>query len=178
MRPILVAAAVAAFPLAALAVGSDDSTPPKPTQTNTDCTGAQVWDEKTQSCVDARDSRLDDATRLDAVRELAHAGALDRAGAVLDAIADQSGDGALTYRGFLARQTGDMDAAMLWYARALDSNPDNLLARSYMGQGLAAMGDMAGARAQLTEIRTRGGRFTWPEVALRLAIESGRAPAY
>jgi hypothetical protein len=43
---------------------------------------------------------------------------------------------------------------------------------------LVEQGEVAAARAQLSQIRARGGRGTWPEVALRLALGSGRGFAY
>ena len=67
---------------------------------------------------------------------------------------------------------------MAYYRAALKANPDNLLARSYMGEALAEMGKAELARAELSEIRARGGRGTWAEIALRLAIETGQSRAY
>ena len=93
-------------------------------------------------------------------------------------MSDQADDRVLTYRGFIARKSGDFAAAEAFYAAALAQNPDNLLARSYRGQGLAEIGDLVAARAELTEIRKRDGRGTWPELALRLAIENGRGFSY
>ena len=41
-----------------------------------------------------------------------------------------------------------------------------------------ASGDLVAAKAQLTEIRTRGGRNSWAEIALRMAIENGQGSSY
>ncbi len=49
-------------------------------------------------------------------------------------------------------------------------NPDNLLARSYMGQALVEQGQVDLALAQLSEIRMRGGRGTWAETSLTNAV--------
>jgi hypothetical protein len=49
-------------------------------------------------------------------------------------------------------------------------NPDNLLARSYMGQALVEQGQVDLALAQLSEIRMRGGRGTWAETSLANAV--------
>ena len=62
---------------------------------------------------------------------------------------------------------------MRHYARALEQDADNLLARSYMGQGLLEQGDFAGAKRQLDEIRTRGGAGSWAEASLAAAIRTG-----
>lgn len=176
MRHFAIALAVM-VPSFAFAVGSDDDTPPTPTQTTTTCEAGQVFDTKSQSCVDKSSTLIDDDTRYQAVRELAYAGAFHRAAGVLDAM-DQDDSRVLTYRGFLARKTGNLLAANAYYRAALDVNPDNLLARSYMGQGLAIAGDIKAARTQLTEIRIRGGRNSWAEAALKHAIERGTAASY
>ena len=83
-----------------------------------------------------------------------------------------------TQRGFVHRKLGDAELGNAYYRQAIAQNPDNLLARSYMGQGFVASGDLVAAKAQLTEIRTRGGRNTWAELALRMAIETGQGSTY
>ncbi|SDL81051.1 tetratricopeptide repeat protein [Aliiruegeria lutimaris] len=137
-----------------------------------------IFDAATGKCVAPKDSRLDDDNRYDAVREFAYAGQYGDAIAALDAMSEQDSDRVLTYRGFLARKTGDVDAGMAYYRAALEKNPDNLLVRSYMGQALVEMGNLPAAREQLTEIRMRGGRTSWPEFALRSAIEQGGTFSY
>lgn len=166
------------FPATALAVGSGSDDPPTPTPTSTECPDGQVWDDKTEACVAAASRLLDDDTRYAAVRELAWAGRHASAGAVLDAMADQGASRVQTYRGFLARTVGDADAALGHYAAALAADPDNILARSYLGQGHVAAGDYLAARLQLLEIRDRGGAGTWAETALAEAIRTGRGTAY
>ncbi|MBT8411080.1 MAG: hypothetical protein KJP02_04705, partial [Octadecabacter sp.] len=154
---------------------------PTPTETTKTCAEGLIWDLATQSCLTPAASTNDDNAMMEAVRELAYAGRYGDARSVLDRL-DYSDSRVLTYYGFTARKMGDMDAGMGYYRAALDVDPDNLLARSYMGQGLAERGDMAGAREQLSEIRARarlaGEGQTWSEVALRLAIESGTGPSY
>lgn len=178
MRTLIYAAALIAAPTFALAVGSDSDTPPTPTDTTKTCTDGKVWDPATKACINPGDSSLNDADRLNAVRELAYAGRLTDAERVLDAMSDQMADGVLTYRGFTARKAGRMDEAFDWYAKALAANPDNLLARSYLGQAHVAEGNLVLARAELTEIRKRGGRSTWAELSLRRAIETGKGYSY
>lgn len=164
-----------ALAASAHAAGTEtDSTPPPPPA----CDQGLVRDAETGLCVAPQDSRLDDDERYAAMRALAYAGQIDHAIAVLGAMTDQRADRVLTYRGFTARQQGDMETALRWYRAALLANPDNLLARSYMGQAFVETGNNAAARAELSEIRRRGGRGTWPETALRLAIGSGRGVSY
>ena len=157
----------------AFAAGSGDSAAPKPTKTSKDCTGVQVWDKKKKDCVNPEESHLDDDTLYGAVRELAYAGRYLDAQGVLGAMSDQNDDRVLTYKGFINRKLGNVDVAMMFYKQALDQNPNNILARSYMGQGLLDQGDKIGAVAQLREIQTRGGAGTWAEASLSKAIASG-----
>ncbi|WP_425070718.1 tetratricopeptide repeat protein [Sagittula sp. S175] len=162
------------LPVAALAVGAGDSKPPSKPK----CEMGKVWDPSTQKCLNAYRPELDDAMRYVAVREYAYDGQFDAALIVLDAMQDQRTDGVLTYRGFIARGQGDMARAKTWYDAALVANPDNLLARSYMGQGLVVQGDLVGALAQHREIMARGGEGTWAADALADAIRTGTPYAY
>lgn len=172
MRMIL-AAVVALAPYAALAVGSDDSEPPKPTATTTECEEGLVWDEKTKTCVKPEEQSLNDDQRFQAVRELAYAGRPEAATRVLDAMTEGETARVMTYRGFLLRQTGDIEASIAAYERAIALDPANILARSYYGQLLVQMDEMQLASAQLDAIRLNGGTGTWAERALQTAIETG-----
>lgn len=172
MRLIL-AATLALAPQIALAVGSDDSQPPKPTATTTECEKGMVWDEKTATCVKADDQSLNDDQRFGAVRELAYAGRPDEAMAVLATMREGETSRVLTYRGFLLRQTGQVEAGIAAYERAIALDPGNLLARSYYGQLLVQMDELALAGDQLSQIRAHGGTGTWAEQALSNAIRTG-----
>ena len=172
MRMIL-AATLALAPCMALAVGSDDSQPPKPTATTTECEAGTIWDEKTQTCVKAEDQSLNDDQRFGAVRELAYAGRYDEAMQVLAAMREGETSRVMTYRGFLLRQTGRIEEGIAAYERAIALDPSNRLARSYYGQLLVQMDEIALAEAQLIQIRAHGGAGTWAERALQAAIETG-----
>lgn len=177
MRSYLVAALLC-LPGAALAVGGDDSAPPKPTKTTTECADGQVWDDKTGACVALQESRLDDDALFGAARELAYAGRYEDAITAILSMSAPDGDRALTYLGFAYRKMGDVERGMGYYRHALAKNPDNISARSYLGQAHAENGDLTLARAELAEIRRRGGRQTWAEIALRTAIERGQGFSY
>lgn len=177
LRPALFALALLA-PGAALAVGTGDATAPGTSETSTRCEAGKIWDQKTRACIDARSEVFDDDIRYAAVRELAYAGRPDSAALVLAAMTEGETDRVLTYRGFLARVTGDWPAAMAFYRQALARNPDNVLARSYMAQGFVAQGRRAEAEAELAEIRARGGAGTWAETSLVLAIAQGATFRY
>lgn len=177
MRMTTLALAAILSPAIAFAVGSDDDTPPKTTNTSTACKAGEIYDEKTKTCLDKSSELIDDDTRYGAVRELAYAALYDRAADVLD-VMDPADTRVLTYRGFIARKTGDMEAAMTYYTAAIEANADNLLARSYMGQGLVEAGAHKAAKLQLSEIRQRGGRNSWAELSLRNAITTGVGSNY
>lgn len=158
--------------------GGTTTTPPTTTKTTKSCRGVKVWDESSKRCVNPRGSALDPDILYGAVRELAYAGRYRDAQGVLAAMPDQSEDRVLTYWGFTWRKLGDHDRGRAYYLQAIATNPDNILARSYMGQGMVDEGDIAGAEAQLREIRARGGSGSWPEQSLALALSTGQTFDY
>ncbi|KZY38441.1 hypothetical protein A3731_14085 [Roseovarius sp. HI0049] len=176
LRAILLAALL--VPGIAFAKDRFDDDPPKPTPTTQDCTNGQVWDSRTQSCVNPQSGALDDDTLYGAVREFAYTGQLENAQAALSAMSDQSDDRVLTYWGFTHRKLGDMKKGMSFYKAALAKNPGNIAARSYMGQAFVETGDLVAARRQLLEIAAHGGSGTWSETSLRQAIMTGVTYSY
>jgi tetratricopeptide (TPR) repeat protein len=178
MRRFTLMACTALLANPAFAVGSEDETPPTPTDTTLACEDGQILDEKTETCVDAEQQSFNDDDRYRAVRELAYAGAYDRALKVIKAADNPTDARFLNYRGFILRQTGDMGGAMAFYTAALRSDPDYILARSYMGMGLVQMGHVFAAKAQLQSIADRGGEQTWAYRALSDAINGNTQASY
>ncbi|MCF6443393.1 tetratricopeptide repeat protein [Nereida sp. MMG025] len=178
MRFALLTAAALIGPTVLFAAGGETSTPPTQTNTTTECATGTVWNADTQSCEEIKESSLSPDALYENARELAYHGRFADARAALEAMDEADSDRVLTYMGFTARKEGRMEDAMTFYKQALSINPDNLAARSYMGQAFVETGAVELAAAQLTEIRTRGGRGSWPEVSLRLAIENGQGFAY
>lgn len=179
MKHVIFAAfALMLSPLSALAAGSDDTAPPTPTATTVKCTDGKVFDEKTKKCIVPVQGLLDDDTLYGAVREFAYAGQYDAALQALAAMSDQSDGRVLTYLGFVNRKMGNVERAMDYYDVALTLDPNNILARSYMGQGLVEQGEIQLAQLQLDEIVSRGGAGTWAETSLRKAIETGVTYTY
>lgn len=161
----------------AFAVGSDDDAPP-PTNPAFACAEGLIWDPETRKCVAPQEASLSDDARYAAVRRLAYEGRLVEAQAVLATMTDQTEDRVLTYWGFTHGRSGDLATALRYYRAALVRNPDNILARSYMGQALVAAGRSGAARRQLAEIRARGGAGGWAERSLATALETGRGYDY
>lgn len=177
-RHLLLVAALA-LPTAVFAAGSGDSTAPSPSSAAAACMKlGKVLASDGKTCVVPSSGALDDRALYQAARELAYSGRYDLTNDLLDAMSDQSDDRVLTYRGFVQRKLGNLEAANVFYTAALTNNPDNLLARSYMGQGFVADGDFVSAQAQLIEIRQRGGTGTWAEVSLAEAIKTGSTYNY
>lgn len=178
MRLTTFTLALALSPAAVFAAGGGDATPPTPTETTKTCAEGLIWDIATESCMTPDESTNDDSARLNDARELAYQGLYQAALDVLDTLDDPQAPLALTYYGFSHRKAGRVSLGMQYYNAALEADPNNLLARSYMGQGFAASGDVALAQAQLTEIQMRGGGGTWAAAALQQAIATGTGPSY
>ena len=167
--------AILSLPMTAFAAGS---AVPAATNPNKDCKAGEVFDAKTNTCVSSQSGSLLDKDRLNAARYFAYAGDYDAASLALAALNAPDTADALTLRGFVARKMGDFDTGMAHYTAALALDQNHWQARSYMGQGFVEAGNSDEARAQLTLIRTTGGRGTWAEVSLRQAIASGTGYSY
>ena len=165
---LLAASLMVGAPQVIHAVGSE--TPPKPTNTTKKCKKGKVYDAESKKCLKVEAHNFSDDQLYLAARELAYDGQYVNALHVLDAAADQNDPRILNYRGFTNRKMGNHAVAMDFYEAALTIDPDYILARSYMGQGLLANGDKDGALEQLAQIRERGGRNTWSYTALSMAL--------
>jgi tetratricopeptide (TPR) repeat protein len=178
----LFAAALISLPAFAFAAGSEDSAddtkPPEATETTTTCEEGMVWNEEKKECLKAEDHSFNDDQRFRAVRELAYAGRPEEALIVLAAMTEGDSDRVLTYKGFANRKAGRLEQGLGYYNQALAKNPNNILTRSYMGQMFVELGEMDMARAQLAEIRARGGAGTWAEASLANAVQTGITMSY
>jgi tetratricopeptide (TPR) repeat protein len=175
---ILLAAAITLAPGLALAAGGGSDEPPTPTETTTECAEGTVWDEKTSTCIKAEEQSLNDDQRYEAVRELAYAGRHDEALHVLATMTEGETSRVLTYQGFLLRKTGQVEASIVAYERAIALDPANHLARSYYGQLLVQMDETVLAGQQLAAIMTGGGADTWAARSLSSAIATGVTYSY
>ena len=167
---ILAASMMIASPASLYAAGGESDEAPTPTKTTKKCKKGQVYDKNTKKCYKVESHNFTDDELYLAAREMAYVGQYHNALHVLDAAENQNDPRILNYRGFTNRKLGNHEKAMEYYQAALKINPDYILARSYMGQGLLAYGDKEGALVQLAEIRERGGRNTWSYTSLQMAL--------
>ena len=169
---LVAASLLVSAPAALHAAGESSGAESPPTKTNTTkkCINGKVYDKATKKCLKVESHNFSDDQLYLAAREMAYDGQYANALAVLDAAENQDDPRILNYRGFTNRKLGNHAVAMEYYEAALSINPDYILARSYMGQGLLASGDKEGALIQLAEIRERGGRNTWSYTALQMAL--------
>jgi tetratricopeptide (TPR) repeat protein len=163
-QTLMALATVATFAIAAPAFAAGGETPT--------CPSGQVYDEATKSCV-KKTSQLNDTQIYELARQYAYAGQYDEALDMLKRAENQNDPRILNYYGYTNRKLGNVDVAMSYYQRAIAIDGNYLLARSYMGQGMIKQGDLEGARAQLVEIRDRGGKDTYAYKALYEALKSG-----
>lgn len=141
------------------------------TSTTKKCKSGKIYDKKLKKCVVLK-SATDDAL-YETAMGLAYRGQYETAIDLLKRAQNQDAPRVLNYLGFSHRKLGRNKEAMVFYARALEANPNYILARSYMGQGLVSDGDLDGAKAQLVEISARGGEKSWAYRMLDNAITSG-----
>ena len=168
------------LPGGVLAVGPEENGAPAPSPSTTICPEGTVWDIEEALCVPIAESGLvtDPDALIATARELAHAGRHGDALALLARAPDPEDTMVLTYIGYSTRNLGYMSRGLAFYDRALAADPDNLLARSYLGMAYLILGTPHRAEAQLVEIRTRGGVGSWPERALAEAIAQGSAEGF
>lgn len=92
-------------------------------------------------------------------------------------LGDQSDPRVLNYTGFVTRKLGAVDAALPYYRRALDLDPDYVLARAYLGEAFLQKDELELALGELGEIERRCGRACAEYVELGILIETHRMGA-
>jgi tetratricopeptide (TPR) repeat protein len=143
----------------------------KADKTMSKCKHGMVYSEGKKKCVKANKSSMNDTQLYEIARDLAYAGRYEDALIVLDAAKNQNDPRILNYKGYANRKAGRVDLAMTYYRKAIAIDGNYILARSYMGQGLIMQGKIEEARAQLIEIRDRGGKDTYAYQALYDALK-------
>jgi len=155
----------------ARAAGSDTSTS-TPT-----CKKGFVYSTAKKKCVQKSSEIVPDRSLKAQGWALARAGQYEAAIEMFRLVADKSDPEALNGLGFSHRKMGKVEQGIAFYARALEINPDYVLAREYLGEGFVKMGRMELAREQLAEIGKRCGTACEEYLLLAEAIDTGK-PIY
>lgn len=129
--------------------------------------GQQVW-----KCVKRTAGLLSDDELYEQGRLLAKEGEYEWALDVFSTIKNQNDPRVLNYIGYSNRKAGRLETGFSYYRKALDINPDFVLAREYYGEGLVAAGRVDLARVQLDEIAKRCGTHCEEFVDLSKVIDS------
>ena len=117
------------------------------------CPRGQVWDSRTQRCVQAQSGILPDKTLADNAYALAKAERYDEALAVLDLMQDGGTPEALNYRGYATRKLGRVDEGIGYYLKSVALDPQYAQVREYLGEAYVIKGDVEKAREQLRAIQ-------------------------
>ncbi len=156
---------------AAHAAGSDTSTSTKT------CKKGQVYSDTMKKCVKQTSEVVPDKSLKAQGWALARAGQYENAVDLFRLVADKRDPEALNGLGYTHRKMGMVEQGIAFYHKALDTNPDYILAREYLGEGYVKLGKMDLAREQLTEIGTRCGTACEEYLLLSQAIDTGK-PIY
>ena len=138
----------------AFAAGEGTSTDTNPAKK---CKKGEVYNKAKKKCVKATSGVLPDQDLYEQGRALAKAGEYDWALTVLATVSNQNDPRVLNYTGYSHRKAGRYEIGFSYYKKALDIDPDFVLAREYLGEGYVATGRVDLAMAQLSEIGKRCG---------------------
>jgi tetratricopeptide (TPR) repeat protein len=152
-------------PAYAMGDGSSGSSTPKK------CKKGEVL--KKGKCVKATSGVLPDEDLYQQGRALAQAGEYDWALTVLQTVSNKNDPRVLNYIGYSYRKSGRLDEALGYYNKALEIDPNFVLAREYLGEGYVAAGKVDLAKLQLTEIANRCGTTCEEYQELAEHIETG-----
>ena len=122
------------------------------------CPKGEVYDDARKKCVAPKQGMLKDDNIYEQGRALAMAGRYDEAIAVLSLAEDKTDPRILNYLGYSHRHSGRVAVGLGYYEEALRIDPNYTLVREYLGEAHLQIGDLAGARQQLTEIEKRTGK--------------------
>ncbi len=109
---------------------------------------------------------------------LATNGEYAKAKALLLQAGNQDDPRILNYLGFTTRKLGDPEAALTFYAKALEARPDYAEARSYLGEAYVELGRLDEAKSELARIEAICGTACEPyaKLAQRLQSVTGEKP--
>jgi tetratricopeptide (TPR) repeat protein len=141
---------VAAVALAFVPVSASADFGPKP---KVDCKKKE--NKNKPACKPSNGASTDEV--FNAAYWMAKQGQYDAALRVLALAPDQNDPRILNATGLATRKSGNVEAAIPFYARALAIDPNYVLAREYLGEAYLSQGDLASAQDQLSEIGARCG---------------------
>ncbi|CAN7195966.1 tetratricopeptide repeat protein [Aminobacter sp. LjRoot7] len=121
------------------------------------CRTGLVYNKKTKKCEPPKAGMIDDNSLYLAGRALAMDGRYDDAIKVLTLAHDKTDARILNYLGYSHRKAGRILVGLGYYQEAILNDPDYMPVREYMGEAHLTLGDVAGARLQLSEIEKRCG---------------------
>ncbi|MEJ6783847.1 tetratricopeptide repeat protein [Aminobacter sp. Piv2-1] len=126
--------------------------------TQVKCRTGLVYNTRTKKCQKPQSGMIDDNSLYLAGRALAMDGKYDEAIKVLTLAADKTDPRILNYLGYSHRKAGRVLVGLGYYQEAILNDPDYMPVREYMGEAHLTLGDVAGARLQLSEIEKRCGK--------------------
>lgn len=162
--------AAGAFLVATTPVIADDTPAPR-----IDC--SKQKNKKKPQCQNKHGAQDDEV--INGAYWLAHVGKYTEAQALLAQVSEKENPRFLNAMGFTTRKLGNVEAALPYYARALDIEPNYVQAREYLGEAFLAKDDLASARGQLDEIARRAGEGSVSFANLKreiTAYEAKRVP--
>lgn len=121
------------------------------------CRSGLIYNGKTKKCERPKAGMIDDNSLYLAGRSLAMDGRYDEAIKVLTLAADKTDARILNYLGYSHRKAGRIMVGLGYYQEAILNDPDYMPVREYLGEARLTLGDVVGARQQLSEIEQRCG---------------------
>jgi tetratricopeptide (TPR) repeat protein len=130
-----------------------------------------------KKCKKAGRRAMNNEELYDTGYQLAKAGSYDEAIEYLAAVTDHKDVRVLTMIGYATRKLGKIDEGMVFYAKALELDPNAVNTREYLGEAYLQKKDLDSAKAQLVEIANRCGTTCEPYTELNEAIGKFQAGA-
>lgn len=171
MKKVLVLGSALAFTVLFGAIGPAFAMGEDGDDSANKCKKGEVWDSKAKKCVKQSSVILPDEDLYRQGAALALDGQYDRALEILALVKNQDDPRVLNYMGYANRKLGRLETAFDYYRKALDIDPDFVLAREYLGEGYVAAGRIDLAKGELIEIANRCGTTCEEYQALAEHIE-------
>jgi len=121
------------------------------------CKSGYVYSSGQNKCVIKSSRALSDSARIAQAELFGYSGQYNDAIDVLSSVQKRDTPEYWNLLGFSTRKSGDVARGIGFYQKALDLDPDYVLAREYLGEGYLQLGDIDAASLQLKEIADRCG---------------------